>query len=270
MPTLKDKVAIITGAGRGIGMETALLLAKEGAKVIVNDLGANPDGSGHEKIADEVVAEIKALGGEAVANYDSVDSYEGGIKIFNTAMDAFGAVDIVINNAGILRDKTLFNMEESDWDAIMAVHLKGHFNCTQPFVRYIRETNRLNCRIINMSSVGAKGFVDVSNAIYAGTKGAILSMTKTSSQELGEHNINVNSICPAPTYTDIVKKLVEKRAKEKKISKQKMIEYYMRNVPLGRFNETEDISSMVLFLCSEGARNITGQSFNIDGGLIPS
>ena len=125
-------------------------------------------------------------------------------------------------------------------------------------------------RIINMSSVGAKGFVDVSNAIYAGTKGAILSMTKTSSQELGEHNINVNSICPAPTYTDIVKKLVDKRAKEKKISKQKMIEYYMRNVPLGRFNETEDISSMVLFLCSEGARNITGQSFNIDGGLIPS
>ena len=87
----------------------------------------------------KVVAEIKALGGEAVANYDSVDSYEGGINIFNTAMDAFGAVDIVINNAGILRDKTLFNMEESDWDAIMAVHLKGHFNCTQPFVRYIRE-----------------------------------------------------------------------------------------------------------------------------------
>ena len=153
MGVLNNKVAVITGAGRGIGKETALLFAKEGAKVVVNDLGANPDGSGHEKIADEVVDEIKNLGGEAVANYDSVDSYEGGQNIFKTAIDAFGEMDIVINNAGILRDKTLFNMEESDWDAIMAVHLKGHFNCTQPFVRYIRETNRLNCRIVNMSSV---------------------------------------------------------------------------------------------------------------------
>ena len=149
------------------------------------------------------------------------------------------------------------------------INAKGTFFCLQKSAKQMIKQG-YGGRIINMSSVGAKGFVDVSNAIYAGTKGAILSMTKTSSQELGEHNINVNSICPAPTYTDIVKKLVEKRAKEKKISKQKMIKYYMRNVPLGRFNETEDISSMVLFLCSEGARNITGQSFNIDGGLIPS
>ena len=104
MGVLNNKVAVITGAGRGIGKETALLFAKEGAKVVVNDLGANPDGSGHEKIADEVVDEIKNLGGEAVANYDSVDSYEGGQNIFITAIDAFGEMDIVINNAGILRD----------------------------------------------------------------------------------------------------------------------------------------------------------------------
>ena len=106
MGVLNNKVAVITGAGRGIGKETALLFAKEGAKVVVNDLGANPDGSGHEKIADEVVDEIKNLGGEAVANYDSVDSYEGGQNIFKTAIDAFGEMDNVINNAGILRDKT--------------------------------------------------------------------------------------------------------------------------------------------------------------------
>ena len=153
MSILKDKVAIITGAGRGIGKETALFLAKEGAKVLVNDLGANPDGSGEEKIADEVAKEIVDLGGKAIANYESVDSFDGGQNIFNSALSEFGAVDILINNAGILRDKTLFNMEESDWDAIMAVHLKGHFNCTKPFVCYIRETNRLNCKIINMSSV---------------------------------------------------------------------------------------------------------------------
>ena len=150
MSSLKDKVAIITGAGRGIGKETALYLAKKGVKVLVNDLGAEPDGSGEQKIADEVVEEIVSSGGEALANYESVDSYEGGKNIFESALSEFGAVDILVNNAGILRDKTLFNMEESDWDAIMAVHLKGHFNCTQPFVRYIRETNRLNLSLIHI------------------------------------------------------------------------------------------------------------------------
>ena len=195
MGVLNNKVAIITGAGRGIGMETALLFAKEGAKVVVNDLGANPDGSGHEKIADEVVAEIKAQGGDAVANYDSVDSYEGGMNIFNTAMDAFGAVDIVINNAGILRDKTLFNMEESDWDAIMAVHLKGHFNCTQPFVRYIRETNRLNCRIINMSSVsGLIGNFGQTN--YGAAKAGIAGFSRSLSMEMAKYKCTVNTISP--------------------------------------------------------------------------
>ena len=125
-------------------------------------------------------------------------------------------------------------------------------------------------RIINMSSVGAKGFVDVSNTIYAATKGSILSMTKTASQELGKYNIKVNSICPSPTYTDIVKKLVAKRAKEQKKSEKEIMDYYMRDVPLGRFNDPDDIASMVIFLSSSGARNITGQSFNVDGGLIPS
>ena len=190
-------------------------------------------------------------------------------KMIAKTVKEFGSLDIMVNNAGVTKSLSLFDLDEKHWEWMNNINAKGTFFCLQKSAKQMIKQGH-GGRIINMSSVGAKGFVDVSNAIYAGTKGAILSMTKTSSQELGEHNINVNSICPAPTYTDIVKKLVEKRAKEKKISKQKMIEYYMRNVPLGRFNETEDISSMVLFLCSEGARNITGQSFNIDGGLIPS
>ena len=153
MGVLKDKVAIVTGAGRGIGKEISLYFAKEGAKVVVNDLGGERDGSGGGKIADKVVNEINSLGGESIANYDTVGTVEGGQNIFSTALDNYNQVDILVNNAGILRDKTLYNMEESDWDLIMEVHLKGHYNCTKPLVRYIRDTNRVNCRIINMSSV---------------------------------------------------------------------------------------------------------------------
>jgi NAD(P)-dependent dehydrogenase (short-subunit alcohol dehydrogenase family) len=141
MNRLKDKVAIITGAGRGIGREICLYLASEGAKIVVNDLGGGRDGSGEGKVADQVVDEIKALGGEAAANYDSVGTVEGGQNIFNTAIDSFGRADFLVNNAGVLRDRTLYNMEESDWDVIMEVHLKGHYNCTRPLVRYIKDNN---------------------------------------------------------------------------------------------------------------------------------
>ena len=119
MGRLNEKVAIITGAGRGIGRELCLYLASEGAKIVVNDLGGDRDGSGEGKVADQVVEEIKALGSDAAANYDSVGTVEGGQNIFNTAIEAFGRADILINNAGVLRDKTLYNMEESDWDVIM-------------------------------------------------------------------------------------------------------------------------------------------------------
>ena len=153
MGVLNGKIAAVTGAGRGIGREICLSFAKEGAKVVVNDLGGDRDGTGEGKIADEVVKEIKDLGGEASANYDTVGTVEGGQGIFQSCINSFGAMDILVNNAGILRDKTLYNMEESEWDGIMEVHLKGHYNCTRPFVRYIRDDNRLNCRILNMSSV---------------------------------------------------------------------------------------------------------------------
>ena len=133
MGRLQDRIAVITGAGRGIGREIALLMAAEGAKVVVNDLGANTDGTGAAMIADEVVAEIKAASGEAVSNTDSVADVAGGERLVKTAIDIFGGMDILVNNAGILRDRTIFKMEESDWDAVLAVHLKGHYCCTRPF-----------------------------------------------------------------------------------------------------------------------------------------
>ena len=127
MGRLTDRIAVVTGAGRGIGKEIALLMAREGAKVVVNDLGGNTDGTGGGSIAQEVADEIISNGGDAVANTSSVAEIEGGKSIIDSAIEAFGGLDILVNNAGILRDRTIFNMEESDWDAVIAVHLKGHY-----------------------------------------------------------------------------------------------------------------------------------------------
>ena len=185
------------------------------------------------------------------------------------AVKEFGSLDIMVNNAGVTKSLSLFDLDEKHWEWMNNINAKGTFFCLQKSAKQMIKQGH-GGRIINMSSVGAKGFVDVSNTIYAATKGSILSMTKTASQELGKYNINVNSICPSPTYTDIVKKLVAKRAREQKKSEKEIMDYYMRDVPLGRFNDPHDIASMVIFLSSSGARNITGQSFNVDGGLIPS
>ena len=252
MPILKDKVAIITGAGRGIGKETALFLAKEGAKILVNDLGANPDGSGEEKIADEVVKEIIDLGGKAKANYESVDSFDGGQNIFNSALSEFGAVDILINNAGILRDKTLFNMEESDWDAIMAVHLKGHFNCTKPFVCYIRETNRLNCKIINMSSVsGLIGNFGQTN--YGAAKAGIAGFSRSLSMEMAKYKCTVNTISPGAA-TRLTIDLMKAAGREVDESDWKQ--------------GPQQIAPVITWLCSEEANEVTNQIFHISQGNV--
>ena len=252
MSSLKDKVAIITGAGRGIGKESALFLAKEGVKVLVNDLGTNPDGSGEDKIADEVVEEITALGGEALANYESVDSYEGGKNIFESALNEFGAVDILVNNAGILRDKTLFNMDESDWDAIMAVHLKGHFNCTQPFVRYIRETNRLNCKIINMSSVsGLIGNFGQTN--YGAAKAGIAGFSRSLSMEMAKYKCSVNTISPGAA-TRLTIDLMKAAGRE-------VDENDWKQGP-------QQIAPVIAWLSSEEANEITNQIFHISQGNV--
>ena len=252
MTILKDKVAIITGAGRGIGKETALFLAKQGAKVLVNDLGANPDGSGEDKIADEVVSEITDSGGIALANYDSVDSFEGGQNIFNSALSEFGAVDILINNAGILRDKTLFNMEESDWDIIMAVHLKGHFNCTKPFVCYIRETNRLNCRVINMSSVsGLIGNFGQTN--YGAAKAGIAGFSRSLSMEMAKYKCTVNTISPGAA-TRLTIDLMKAAGRD-------IDENDWKQGP-------QQIAPVIAWLSSDEANEITNQIFHISQGNV--
>ena len=198
MGVLTGKVAVVTGSGNGIGRQMALYMAAEGAKVVVNDLGGTRDGSGESRVADEVVAEIKAAGGEAAANYDSVATMEGGLGIFQTAIDSFGAMDILVNNAGILRDKTIFKMTEQEWDLVIAVHLKGHFCVSQPFARYIRETTRPDCRIINFSSIsGLMGNFGQTN--YSSAKAGIAGFTRTLAIELKKYGTTVNAFSPIAT-----------------------------------------------------------------------
>ncbi len=195
MGRLDDKVAVVTGAGRGIGREIALAMASEGARIVVNDLGGNTDGTGTGKIADDVVAEIRAMGGQAVSNTASVSEVAGGESLLKTALDAFGQMDILINNAGILRDKTIFNMEEADWDAVQAVHLKGHYCCSRPFARYLRESGRTGCRIINFSSVSGL-YGNFGQANYGAAKAGIAGFSRVLAIELAKYGCTVNTISP--------------------------------------------------------------------------
>ena len=250
---LQNKVAIVTGAGRGIGREIALLLAKEGAKVVVNDLGGGSDGQGNNsKVADEVVQEIKQLGGEAVASYDSVSHYECATKIIETALSSFGRLDIVVNNAGILRDRMLFKMSEEEWDAVIAVHLKGSFNMTRAAAPYFKEQQ--SGRFINFTSTS--GLIgNVGQANYAAAKLGIVGLTKSTALDMARYNVTANTVAPfawsrligsIPTETDDQKARVEKL---KQLS-------------------PAHIAPLVAFLSSDEAADVSGQIFGVRGKEI--
>ena len=201
MGALDGRVAIITGAGRGSGREHALLFAAEGAKVVVNDLGGALDGSSSEASpAEEVVAEIRAMGGEAVANHENVANWEGGARLIQSALEAFGDLHVLVNNAGILRDRVLVNLSEEDWDAVIHVHLKGHFVPTRHAAAYWREQAKagktVKASIINTSSTsGLIGNVGQSN--YGAAKAGIAAFTVIIAEELGRYGVRANAIAPA-------------------------------------------------------------------------
>ncbi|HVJ96589.1 MAG TPA: SDR family NAD(P)-dependent oxidoreductase, partial [Acidimicrobiia bacterium] len=195
MGLLDGRVAIVTGSGRGIGREFALCFAREGAKVVINDVGVSLDGQGTEDDpAAQVCKEIEALGSEAVPNYDSVADFDAARNIVKTATDAFGTVDILVNNAGIVRDKTLLKMDESDFDSVIAVHLKGSFNTTRHAAEVMKEKGY--GRIINItSSAGLRGNFGQTN--YGAAKAGLMGMTFIWSMELGRYGITCNAVAPA-------------------------------------------------------------------------
>jgi len=253
MARLDDKVAVITGAGRGIGREIALLMASEGAKVVVNDLGGNTDGTGTTMIADEVAQEIRDLGGEAASNTDSIAEVAGGQALLQTALDNFGGMDILVNNAGILRDRTIFKMEESDWDAVIAVHLKGHYCCSRPFANYIREHNRTGCRIINFSSVSGL-YGNFGQANYGAAKAGIAGFSRVLALELAKYACTVNTISPG-ALTRMTIPLRENRGE--KVDQDDM-----------ESGGPQHIAPIVAWLAGEEGAGITSEIFHTGRGGV--
>lgn len=241
MGLLDGKVAVITGAGGGIGRSHALTFAKEGAKVVVNDLGGSRDGSGaSHSMADKVVDEIKAAGGTAAANYDSVSTEEGAKAIVQTALDNFGRIDILVNNAGILRDKTLVNMSRDMWDLVIAVHLTGTCLCGQAAARAMKDQGQGGSIINTSSYAGLKGNFGQSN--YGAAKAGIYGLTMVWAMELAKYNIRSNAIAP--------------------LAKTRMTED-ISMVP--DTAKAEDITPMVLYLASDLSKSVTGRVFGIHG-----
>ena len=231
--SLTNQVALVTGAGQGIGKASALALAEAGAHVVVADI----DRQKAEATADAIMSmQRRAL---------AVQADVGDLQHIDRIMD----------------------LTEADWDRIHRVNAKGVFFCLQRVAQEM--IPRRSGRIINIASIAGKGYEGTSNAAYAASKGAVIALTKTAAQQLGRHNINVNSVCPGVTRTALSDANLHIRAQQEGVSVEEMERRRAQVIPLKRANDPEDIAAMVVFLASPGARNITGQSFNVDGGLIP-
>jgi NAD(P)-dependent dehydrogenase (short-subunit alcohol dehydrogenase family) len=253
-----DRVVIVTGAGRGIGREEALEFAREGAKVVVNDVGVARDGTGEDATpAQTVVDEIKALGGEAVANYDDVSDWDGAGRLVNTAIETFGKLDVLVNNAGILRDRMLVNMTVDEWDAVIKVHLRGTFCTSRHAAAHWRELSKagepVDARIINTSSSsGIYGNVGQSN--YGAAKAGIAAFTIITAMELERYGVTVNALAPA-ALTRMTEDLVRWQGDgdEK---------------PAWDPRDPSNVAPLVAWLGSSESRGITGRVFNVRGGYV--
>ncbi|MDD1501197.1 3-oxoacyl-[acyl-carrier-protein] reductase [Lysinibacillus sp. CNPSo 3705] len=247
MRKLEGKVAVVTGASRGIGRAIALKLADEGAKVVVNY-------SGSQAKAEEVVATIQENGGEAVAVQASVSKTDEVSALMDAAVKTFGSLDILVNNAGITRDNLLMRMKEDEWDDVLDTNLKGVFLCTKAVTRQMMKQRA--GRIINISSiVGVAG--NAGQANYVAAKAGVIGLTKTTAKELASRNILVNAIAPGFIETEMTEQLPED-------IKQGML----TQIPLAKLGQPEDIAKAVAFLASDDANYMTGQTLHIDGGMV--
>lgn len=244
---LAGKCAVVTGASRGIGRAIALQLASEGAKVVVNY-------SGSEQKAQEVVDEIKANGGEAIAVQANVADSDSVQNLMKAALDTYSSIDILVNNAGITRDNLLMRMKDDEWDDVINTNLKGVFLCTKAVTRQMMKQRA--GRIINISSiVGVAG--NAGQANYVAAKAGVIGLTKTTAQELASRNILVNAIAPGFITTEMTEGLPED-----------LKEAMLKQIPLAKLGQPEDIAKAVVFFASDSANYITGQTLQIDGGMV--
>ena len=257
---LDGKVAIVTGSGRGIGAGVAKALANEGAKVIVNDIGAALDGEGLSNTpAEQVVDEIKSSGGEAVPNYTDISTMEGGESVVQTAVDTYGQLDIVVTVAGILRDRMIFNMTEEEWDDVVRVHLKGTFTvCKHAAILYRQQRSG---RIVTFASEAGL-FGNTGQGNYAAAKSGIAGFTKVAAKDLGRYGVTANSICPrantrmTQSVPDAARQLRADRPQDREETPQELAMH------------PEDIGPFVAYLSSDQAASINGQTFLVYDGVI--
>ena len=270
MTILADQVVLVTGAGAGIGRAIALMMAGNGAIVAAADIDPT---AAHLTAADctqegAAVENRRAIAIEAdCGDVASID------RMIAHTVAKLGRLDVIVNNAGVTRYAYIMDLTEADWDRIHRVNAKGVFFCLQRAAGEMikqHEKDGSGGRIINIASISGRGYAGASNAAYAASKGAVISLTKMAAQQLGRYNINVNAICPGVTRTELGARNALTRAGERGVSVEQMQAEQEAQIPIRRANTPDDIAAMALFLASVGARNITGQSYNVDGGLVPS
>ncbi|HUT67123.1 MAG TPA: SDR family NAD(P)-dependent oxidoreductase [Dehalococcoidales bacterium] len=262
---LKGRVAVVTGAGKGLGRAEAIGLAAQGAKVVVNDLGTAIDGSGAStNPADEVVKEIKKAGGEAVASYASVATAGGAESIVKTAVDSFGRIDVLVNNAGFTRDRMVYNISDEEWDSVIKTNLYGTFYCTRAACRVMRKQGY--GRIINTSSHAGLG--NMGQASYSAAKEGIVGLTRTVARDMGRYGVTCNAIRPVAGtrgFVDMVKKGGLKEAWAKmwgeELAEKRVKQMLELNLP-------EDVAGLVVYLASDKADNVNGCVFEVWHGHI--
>ncbi|MEX2159908.1 MAG: SDR family NAD(P)-dependent oxidoreductase [Dehalococcoidia bacterium] len=262
---LKERVAIVTGAGRGIGREVALLLASEGASVVVNDYGVSVEGTQpSEGPAKDVADEIQAAGGKAVPNFDTVATVDGGEHMIQTALDAFGRLDILVNVAGILRDRMIFNMSEEEWDAVIAVHLKGHYCTTKPASVIFRQQRY--GRIVNFSS-GSGLTGNPGQANYGAAKAGVAGFTRVVAKDLGRYGVTCNAISPGAA-TRMTQSVPESSRELRARAGIQGAGAPPRQSLLASMRGPEYIAPMVAYLCTDEAWNVNGKIFAVAGGTV--
>ncbi len=265
MAVLQDKIVLVTGAGAGIGRATALAMAEAGATVAAADI----DLAAAQRTAAEAATNARrAIAIEAdCGDVASID------RMVARTIAEFGRLDVIVNNAGVTRYAPIMELGEADWDRIHRVNAKGVFFCLQRAAKEMiaqHQRDGAGGRIINIASISGRGYPGASNAAYAASKGAVIALTKTAAQQLGPHDINVNAICPGVTRTELGARNAVARAAERGITIAQLQAEQDAQIPIRRANTPEDIAAMAVFLASPGARNITGQAYNVDGGLVPS